>query len=170
MTKKEEEKEQAYLEWLVRCRSQNQRTSLMLYKLMTANLARIRKDAKLASIGVSLVAICFNLWRAVFLSDTSDSVTADRIDPAINFLKTLISDNAIAYAQDKNARAWTFLSYLNNARYRLTGVSERTPSVLPNFSVPKGVTSKRLWEYLQTNTDLAVDNYANALKVPPQSN
>jgi hypothetical protein len=158
-----------HLEWLVRCRSQNQHTSLVLYKLLTENAERIRADNKLANAGIALVAVSFNLWRAVFLADEVED-GGDDLDHAIAFLKTLISDNAIAYAQDKNSRAWTFGSYLNNARYRLEGVSKRGGGILPNFSRPVVHSAKELWEILQTNTDLAVGNFANALRQPPQSN
>src|SRR5438128_1612278 len=65
--KKDSEVEAGHLEWLVKCRSQNQHTSLVLYKLMTENIARLRKDEDLADVGIALVAISFNLWRAVFL-------------------------------------------------------------------------------------------------------
>jgi hypothetical protein len=151
----------------VKCRSQNQNTSLILYKLMTENISRLKKDSHLSNSAIPLVAISFNLWRAVFLTD--EDKNADGLEHSVAFLKTLISDNQIAYAQDKNARAWTCGSYLNNARFRLEGISKTSPEILPNFTFKRG-TRKEVWEQLQANTDLAVGNFGNALKRPPQSN
>jgi hypothetical protein len=175
MAKKVEKKtnegtELEHLEWLVRCRSQNQHTSMLLYKLMTEYKERLKHDKILESAGISLVAISFNLWRAVFLADAKE-LDADRGDHAVAFLKTLISDNAIAYTQDRSARAWTFLTYLNNARFRLGSIAETMPQILPNFTEPASdFTLKQRWEHHQTNADLAVGNYANALTHPSSNN
>jgi hypothetical protein len=166
--KKVEQKDADHLAWLVRCRSQNQHTSLVLYQLMSENLEKLREDHNLATLGVSLVAVSFNLWRAVFLVDVDDG-RADRVDHAVSFLKTLIADNTIAYTQDKNARGWACLSYINNASFRLSALAKDSPEILPNFERFTTVTVKELWEHMQTNTDLAVGNYANALKLSPHS-
>jgi hypothetical protein len=155
-----------HLDWLVRCRSQNQQTSLKLYKLMTTHTKILKKSFEFSSVGISLVAISFNLWRAVFLAEAADDGDDD-VDHSIRFLKTLISDNAIAYAQDRNARAWTFISYLNNARFRLVNLSNLSPEILPNFTSitdEKDLITIVAWEHYQANTDVAVANFANALK------
>jgi hypothetical protein len=152
-----------HLEWLVRCRCQNQQSSLVLFKMFEQNLELIKKDGKLSSAAVPLTAICFSLWRAVFLADRVDG-HENRVGDAFSFLKALISDNSITYAQDKNSREWTFYYYVNNARFRLKGLSDQRPEVLPNFNVPPGLESLKLWEHCQKTLDLAIGNLSNLLQ------
>jgi hypothetical protein len=117
----------------------------------------------LAAPAIPLIAISFSLWRAVFLADRSNA-PAEQLDHAIDFLGALISDNAISYVQDKNAREWTFRYYMNNAHFRLAGLSKHVPDILPNFSPPDLQQPKEAWEHYQSSTDLAVGNFANKLR------
>jgi hypothetical protein len=74
----------------------------------------------------TLVAVTFSLWRAVFLADATsdwDSVLAD----AATFLEKLVRDNSIGYFDDWNNRSWSFVYYLNNARFRLKELAETWP-------------------------------------------
>jgi hypothetical protein len=149
-----------YLEWLVESRSQNQHTSLGLFKLLES----LEKNHPLATFGITSVAISFSLWRAVFLAEGSGGVE-QRFEDAVAFLRIVIRDNAIAYTQDKVSSEWTFRYYVNNTGLRLRGLSEMRPDILPNFRQhPGDVTPTELWEHHQKNLDLAVGNFANALK------
>lgn len=113
-----------HLRWLVNGRSKNQEVTLDLYLAIRSNSTAINKDVRLAELAQELAAIAFSLWRAVFLSDLSETVERQMIDVEI-FLGTLISDNTIAYRQDIISREWTFQYYLENARSRLLGIARR---------------------------------------------
>jgi len=59
-----------HLEWLVKCRSQNQQTSLVLFKIIENNSAELRKSEGfwLSHVGITLIAVSFSLgglsfWR-----------------------------------------------------------------------------------------------------------
>jgi hypothetical protein len=69
MTKQDDDAEFVNLEWLVKSRSENQKISLVLFKLLKDHRAEIRKDRALGDISQGLVAVVFSLWRAVFLSN-----------------------------------------------------------------------------------------------------
>ena len=67
--------------------------------------------------------------------------------------KFLLTDNAIAFAQDRNAREWTFNYYLDNALFRLRGFLEKEP-----LRPPKGErTPRNRWDRLQAVFEKAVD-------------
>jgi hypothetical protein len=52
-----------------------------------------------------------------------DSVLAD----AETFLEKVIRDNSIGYSDDWNKRRWSFIYYLNNARFRLKELADSWP-------------------------------------------
>ena len=154
------------LEWLVKCRAENHSNSLALYKVLTDNATflRLKKNSRFASNGISMVAISFSLWRAVFLTDRTGALE-HRFEDAWSFLGTLISDNTITYTQDKNSREWTFNYYINNARYRLEAIANKHPEYLPHFDLVQNAHSPEdLWEYCQKSTALAITNYGLALQ------
>lgn len=153
----------ANLEWLVKCRSQNQQTAFNLLKLIEENFDKLKTNNSLGNCAIAMIAVSFSLWRSVFLADRSGALS-QRLDHATSFLRIMINDNAISYVQDKNAREWTFMYYLNNARYRLTSLSEVWEDVLPNFKDRKNISPTRTWEHLQNNLDIAVGNFSNALQ------
>ena len=63
-----------HISWLVRCRSQNQRASLKLFLVMKNNETVLKEDWDLANFAQAMVAVCFSLWRAVFLSDVDEEI------------------------------------------------------------------------------------------------
>ena len=128
---------------------------------MTANVEKLKGNVGLADLGISLTSVSFSLWRAVFLADRSDIQGSD-LSHAVQFLEMLISDNAISYVQDKTAREWTFIYYVNNARMRLMSIS-KVAEILPDYQNPIGDPTKATWEYLQNATDLAVKNFSKTL-------
>ena len=154
-----------HLEWLVKCRSQNQQTSLVLFKIIENNSAELRKSEGfwLSHVGITLIAVSFSLWRAVFLANRTD-LHQDVFDDAFKFLSTLIGDNAVSHVTDKNAREWTFRYYLNNAGFRLLALSMEWPAILPGFKYPNGLSPQSNWEHYQKSLDLAVHNFGDALK------
>lgn len=153
-----------HMGWVVKCRSRNHHASLELFTLLKNYSEQLKKDTEIVNAAISLVAISFSLWRAVFLADRKGGDT-NRFEDATLFLEKLILDNAIAYAQDRNSREWTFQYYLNNAGFRLEGISRRGPSILPNFSrPPQGTTGQDAWEHYQNSLEVAIGNCANALK------
>jgi hypothetical protein len=86
----------------VRCRSENQRTALQLAILFEKYAPQLEAVEKLKAAGISIVAISFSLWRAVFLADrVHDLYDIKAFPDAYEFLQTLIRDNSITYMQDK---------------------------------------------------------------------
>ena len=79
------------LDWLVDCRSKNQRLSLDLYNLLSANKQSIRRRKELLNAAQALVAVMFSLWRAVFLSPDAEGSGDDDgqvvLDDAEAFLR-----------------------------------------------------------------------------------
>jgi hypothetical protein len=51
-----------------------------------------------------------------------------------DFLKTLISTNAIAFQQDRGSREWSFPYYLKNARNRLLDIARQGPFEMLNVN------------------------------------
>jgi hypothetical protein len=158
-----EKKKAEYLEWLVECRSRNQRTSLQLYQLLEAHSEKIKNNSRLLQVSISLIAVSFSLWRAVFLADRTGGAH-ERFGHAFAFLETLIRDNAITYVQDKSSREWTFNYYINNARYRLVSLSEKYKDILPPISLSRKIKDAERWEYLQKYLDSAVTGLSKAVE------
>jgi hypothetical protein len=153
----------SHLEWLVKCRSRNQQTSLALFKLMKKHAAYLKKRHTHSLAAIGLVAVSFSLWRAVFLADRTDS-EEEHFNHALSFLETLIGDNAIGYSHDKHAREWTFNYYTNNALHRLKTISTFPEKILPEFDFTSRVMEPRdFWEYLQKSLDIAVRNFGKFL-------
>ena len=69
------------------------------------------------------VGTAFSLWRAVFLADQPFRQES-ALEGAICFLGKVVSDNAIAYAQEKDTRRWTAGLYVGNIQYRMYHLRE----------------------------------------------
>lgn len=144
-----------HIAWLVHSRSSNQAVSLELYQIIRENSDKIKTSADAQDIAQGLTAVCFSLWRAVFLSD----VTGDRnavVADAEEFLGNLIRHNMVAYPQDRNTREWTFIYYVRNAFYRLDALAKSYPAVLSFDEAPRMaeshddanvLTVEGLWNY-----------------------
>jgi len=158
-----------HVSWLVHGRSRNQEISLKLFLIMKNNTEVIKSQFHLIDIAQSLAGACFSLWRAVFLSDVSEtSDMSETVDDATAFLGGLILHNMVAYPQDRNARDWSFLYYVNNARYRLESISKSYKQVLPHKFVSETVgfeSPKDCWSYYQDALEVAVRNFENALRL-----
>jgi len=152
----------AQYEWLVERRSQIQRTSLKLFRQMERiREAELTNDNALANVAITLVAVSFSLWRAVFLcSEASVKGFSVIFEGAREFLETVIADNAISYPQDKRARDWSAIYYLNNAQFRLEIISQEMPEILDVFKADFGLTSyTSTFNRIQAGFDTAVDNF-----------
>jgi hypothetical protein len=153
---KEETPSPEHLAWVIDGRARNQVASLKLYKLMLDYKEQIRKKS-LATDVQDLAAVCFSLWRAVFLADRTGKIQAKMTD-AETFVAKMLTDNAIAFAQDRNAREWTFNYYIDNALFRLRDYYEnRTAQKGVVLKPPKGSrTPQERWDYLQAALEKAV--------------
>jgi hypothetical protein len=119
--------------WLVDSRCKNQKVTLELYLAIKNNSVSINKDIRFAYLAQELAAVAFSLWRAVFLSDVSEDVERQMIHVE-DFLKALISTNAIAFQQDRVSREWAFPYYLKNARNRLLDIVRQGPFEMLNLN------------------------------------
>lgn len=101
------------LAWLVQRRSEVMSLAMRLYKIATEE-----PEGPFPPVLQLLLGAVFSLWRAVFLAD-AQRPAGEVSGQALEFISTLIEDNAINYRQDKAANAWTVGYYLNNAFFRL---------------------------------------------------
>src|SRR5688572_22223911 len=124
-------KDEQYLRWLVKSRSKNQEACLDLYALL-GDQRGMWSQRKYSVAAEGLVGIGFSLWRAVFLGNR----TGDRpkvVEHATKFLRTMIHDNAISYAHDRDNNEWSFNYYVHNARYRLEDLHDNWTSISPKY-------------------------------------
>ena len=159
---KVDDRSEDHLRWLVRSRSQNQGSSLDLY-LLLAGHPTINADIGLQQIAQSLTAVAFSLWRAVFLSDLK-STADDQMADLNAFLGNLISNNTVAYQQDKNAREFTYRYYLTDAQLRLSEIVTETPAILSlrEFTVVNADV-KSEWTAAQAALDTAIGHFGELL-------
>jgi hypothetical protein len=109
-----------HLHWLVKSRYEIQETLLALYrniKLIPPERLNLLYDRENRVID-HLVAAAFSLWRAVFLAETTRDWHEVR-KHQIDFLLSVVTNNAITYSDDKKNRAWTVGYYLSDAKMRL---------------------------------------------------
>ncbi len=110
-----------HLAWAIDQRAEVQRTLLALYSFVRENSPSWINDN--GYVLNYLIGAAFSLWRAVFLADTfRDIYTIHKSQE--NFLEKLITDNAIAFADDKANRDWTVGYYLENAKLRLSHAAQ----------------------------------------------
>jgi hypothetical protein len=118
-----------HLEWLVHSRSENQRVSIALLKLLIKHREKLEGDLDPRVIATEFVAIAFSLWRAVFLADKIGSEES-LLQQATHYLGRIISDNAIGYQQDRSAREWAFNYYITSIHFRLEEMSKIEPKIV----------------------------------------
>lgn len=148
----------AHYEWLVNRRSRNQKTTLMLYRQMERLRDAGLNDDDLAAEATSLAAVCFSLWRAVFLCDEESFDGPLGFEAARGFVESVVADNFISYPHDKGARAWSAYYYLNNAQYRLAATSDDNPRLVRNFEVEGHLSATTSFDRIQSTLDTAVKN------------
>src|SRR3954451_3872663 len=149
--------------WLVEGRSANQRRTLELYRIIAEGERELNSNVELQEAAQELTGVAFSLWRAVFLSDTTGEY-ADQLADIRKFLVSLISDNAVMYLTDKNARNWSFHYYLRNALHRLDELSNGGLSLVDKTDLAKRAeTDKDDWVNAQAILDKAVERFAAAL-------
>ena len=150
----------AHFEWLVQSRSQNQLSTLRLYRIIEVNDLVLSQNVVFQPLAQDLAAIAFSLWRAVFLSDLRGEV-GDQLADIRKFLQQLIAHNAILYQTDFNTRGWTFRYYLDNAIYRLRHLSDRLgPKLLSNDQFDFTVTfAKDDWANAQVALNTAIAKF-----------
>jgi hypothetical protein len=142
--------------------------SLQLYELI-----KDRTD-NLPALGLSrevqeLVGVSFSLWRAVFLADRAEDET--RSEHAATFLAKMLTDNAIAFTQDRENREWTFNYYLDNAFFRLEQLGKDwtgTTALEPPATEVR--TRRRRWNFLHNAFKKAVKRLKEKLEEAENSN
>jgi hypothetical protein len=154
-----------HLRWLVQSRSKNQEITLQLYLAIKNNRISIEGDVRYAYLAQELAAVAFSLWRSVFLSDLTETVEKQMADVE-RFLSTLISNNAIAYQQDRNSREWTFYYYLKNASDRLLTIARQGPLELLDVSDIEIAASsaKEDWTIAQDALAKAIGRFSQLTK------
>jgi len=104
------------LTWAIEQRAEIQRTLLALYDI----LSRYPPQHYFVEHHAldNLVGAAFSLWRAVFLSDTFRGYS--EVHQSLQqFVRKVITDNAINFTDDVRHRHWTVGYYLDNAESRL---------------------------------------------------
>lgn len=151
-----------HLQWLVKNRNRAQYTLLSLYKF----IEKKSKDKEL--IGNKLfrqfaglmAGAGFSLWRAIFLIHENEEEEKINIQHhEMEFLRTIIRDNAIGYRQDAACNLWTSRYYINNAAFRLVsigillGLVNISVQGIP-VTIPRGVELKDIRKSLDDLFDL----------------
>jgi hypothetical protein len=152
----------AHFEWAVSNRAANQLASIKLLDLMRKHPEEV-KSATHGANAQRLVAVAFSLWRAVFLADKA-GVRKVVIAQAQQFLEKLITDNAIAFAQDRASREWTFNYYMNASTHNLLFLAKTSPAVRNAMSAESEVLSgqtnfQRRWERNHNAFKIALDEF-----------
>ena len=151
-----------HFDWIVKGRSDNQRSTLRLYRLLYEEQIKLNGNPQCYLAATELAAVAFSLWRAVFLSDTSGEFK-DTAAALNKFLASLISDNTVVYSTDKNARNWSFRYYANNARFQVEKLDEDLQLVdKVELDQPFG-SDKDEWLQLQAMLTKAIDKLTSIL-------
>jgi hypothetical protein len=110
------------LELILRARFDIQGTLLEQYAFLRSTTSVLEEVLHRDAFQL-LVGAAFSLWRAIFLTE------AEREWPSLsedmeNFLFKVITDNAIAFGDDKKFNAWTVGYYLGSAQMRVRPASD----------------------------------------------
>ena len=153
-----------HFDWLVDSRSQNQKSTLALYKIIETHEMLLSRNIVLQILAQDLASIAFSLWRAVFLGDL-DGAREIQLMHVKKFLQSLIAHNAILYQTDFNTREWSFWYYLDNATARLRDIAELSDlDILPRDVIDREAKSaKDEWTNAQDALTIAIANFAKVI-------
>lgn len=136
--KKRKKPDLGHLAWALEQRMLIQRTLLELYEFVRSNTSESmhlgpngQYDFVKPMLLDHLIAAGFSLWRAVFLSE-SDRDFISIYESQEKFLESVLTNNAINFADDRNNRAWTVSYYLENAKHRLAAAQNLAEIYLNN--------------------------------------
>lgn len=152
-------------DWLLPRRARIMETLLALHRLLKDKGAQLVADPTGRACFGHLVGAAFSLWRAAFLTDASRDWGAILGDDrgtrfrggAGQVLETLLRDNAINYAQDRDTRTWMVGYYLNNAKYRLARAWPKVGKGEYDLPQSDEVSPKDLWDRLHGDTGTLLD-------------
>lgn len=158
-----------HLEWLIASRGDTNKAALQLLALFENH----RDDLKKYPFSVQaqeLLGIAFSLWRAVFLADRKGKAEL-KVNHAEQFLRKMLVDNAISFAQDRSWKEWAFNYYMGDARLRLGDLGRFWKDIKPeNLQPPEGKrSSKERWTLLQKTFEIAVEHLAEDLLLKPKA-
>lgn len=112
-----EKPDAGHMWWAIDQRAKIQHTLLALYIYVREAPPDHVSSAKELVLD-SLIAAAFSLWRAVFLADHPSSDVSRR-RAMEEFLATVISTNAITFADDRRNNAWSVRYYMSTASNRI---------------------------------------------------
>jgi len=144
-----------HLEWAIDQRAKVQHTLLALY-VYVRNTPPDDAWAYQEGLLDSLISAAFALWRAVFLADHP------RTDLSIRraqeeFLATVISTNAITFADDRRNSAWSLGFYMDTASQRVWSALGLAQNHIDGFSYKETVAG-----YMVSFQDQSVPNTRRA--------
>lgn len=126
----------------------------------------LKLDFDYANNAQALAGASFSLWRAVFLGEEAPD-TDHLLDDAKYFMRNLVAHNMVAYTQDRNARQWSFMYYINNAKYRLLSIkSDQKEEVVPlKYNQETYFENNQIiWDYYQNMVDESIVNIRRLLE------
>lgn len=115
-TDKEDEIRQ--LRWSIDHRAEILHTLLALYEMLRDRPRDQYPSWWEETLNDHFVGAGFALWRAVFLADKARDLNAT-VTAQEQFLKQLLSNNAITFGDDRTNRSWTFTFYVEDAKLRI---------------------------------------------------
>ncbi len=115
-----------------------------------------------------LIAVCFSLWRAVFLSDVEEN--QDSVQHAVEFLENLIAHNSVTYVNDRRTKNWSASYYTATARYHLNQLKHDFPTTFGKVSLayPSPNTSRTRWHSIYVATEKYLDIFEQKLLDTPE--
>lgn len=146
----EEKPDLGHLAWALDQRVEIQRTLLDLLEFVRTHTPETLQSTPSGEYDFvkpmlldHLIAAGFSLWRAVFLSESDRDFVAI-YQSQVKFLESVLTNNIITYADDKNNRAWTVSYYLENAKHRLAAAMDLAEHYLKDKSRDKVMSLLRL--------------------------
>jgi hypothetical protein len=118
-----------FLEKLTYWRNDAQVIQFKLLKLVTEKQEELRSNETHNLIFQLMLGIAFSLWRAVFLGGEPLEPVAALADAKV-FVKNVVSDNAIGYAQEQLSKRWVSGFYASHIQYRMFHLNDQYAETL----------------------------------------
>ena len=107
-----------FLDRLVKQRNRVQEILFTLCKLVREHEDRLKKEERHNAMFQLLVGTTFSLWRAIVLAGKPFEPDA-ALEASRKLLNKVVSDNTIAFSDEKEARRWMSGFYVSSIQYRL---------------------------------------------------
>src|SRR5262245_39731251 len=130
-----------FLTLLVKWRNDAQNVLFRLLQLVAEHETNVQANERYSAIFQLLTGAAFYLWRAVFLAEYRLQ-TEKALKGAKSLLNKVVSDNAIAYSDEKASQRWTAGFYVSHIQYRMHHLQQVYGD---DLDVPELIKFARKW-------------------------